>query len=534
MILLLFVTGACQEDAIDTTGAIYGKVTDSESGEVLQDVTITLTPGGLSRTTGSEGTYEFIELESQQYQVQAQKDGYVTNSKSVRVLVGQAASGDMRLTPEKRNAEISLTPSSLNFGNTQEEMSVTITNNGNTETEWTLELGSSNWLTANPKAGRIGSKKTQSVVFAVDRDKLGEAKSVVVNLSAFGNSYPISISCSPNNAKTPQMSVSPTTLDFGSVSQEQNLEIKNTGEADLNWTIKGISSDCISVSESEGTIAPAGKKIVRVKLDRSKMEGDLNATFVISDGTKEESVTITAVKGVPITGTTIPEGMYVYYKFDNDFNDATENAVHGFGLNTPSFVTGVDADSKAVKFNRTNNSSFVVPKPIIDSRDMTICFWGKDFGDGNIFYMLSNNGNQPMFTLSMKEGTLKFVVTRYDNGYCYAETGNFMHPTLTDGRWHHIALTSDFNKTTFATITTNLYIDGQLVDVVTEGANPFTEADGDGRSYGSGIKFIMGGSVKLSSSNILNGTNMVIDNFRVYDTRRLSADEIKYIYDAKQ
>lgn len=536
IMLLLIIVGACTSSEEDTTGSIYGKVTDNKSGEVLQGVTITLTPGGLSRTTGSDGTYEFLDLEAQQYQVQAQKTGYVTDTKSVNVLVGQAASGDMRLTPEKKDAEITITPSSLNFGTTQEEMSVTITNNGNTETEWTLELGNNSWLSANPKAGRIGSNKTQSIVFSVNRDKLGESKSVVVNLSASGNSFPISISCAPKDGKKPEMSVSPTTLDFGDTAQEQTLEIKNTGEADLNWKIESITSDCITVSESEGTVAPAGNKMVQVKLNRSKMTGDLNTSFIVSDGTKEEKVTVTAtVKGgSSTTETTVPEGMYVYYKFDDDFNDTTENAVHGFGSNSPTFVEGVAADSKAVKFNRTNNSSFVVAKPIIDSRDMTISFWGKDFGDGNIFYMVSSHGNEPMFTLSMKDGSLKFIVTLYNNGYQYAKTGTFMHPTLTDGKWHHVALTSDFNKTTYAVITTNLYVDGQLVDVVTEDANPFTEGETASNSYSSGTKFIMGGSVKLSNSNTLNGTNMAVDNFRVYDTRRLSAAEIKSIYDAKQ
>ncbi len=628
--LLLSSCWSCTEDAEDMTGSIYGKVTDSQSGEVLQGVTITLTPGGVARTTGSDGTYEFLDLEAQQYQVQAQKAGYVTNTKSVNVLVGQAASGDMRLMPEKKDAEITITPSSLNFGTTQEEMSVTITNNGNTETEWTLELGNNSWLSANPKAGRISSNKTQSIIFSVNRDKLGESKSVVVNLSAFGNSYPISVSCSPKDGKKPEMSVSPTTLDFGGTTQEQTLEIKNTGEANLNWKIEGITSDCITVSESEGTVVPAGNKVVQVKLDRSKMTGDLNTSFIVSDGTKEEAITVkavkakavlsispealnfgeeqtelrlsigntgsaelnwsitnvsdeclsvsttsgkvpaqgssevtvklnrstmpqtlnatitvsdgtqeekvavTAVKGSDTAGTVIPEGMYVYYKFDDDFNDATENAVHGFGSNSPAFIEGVAAGSKAVKFNRTDNSSFVVAKPIIDSRDMTISFWGKDFSDGNIFYMVSSHQNQSMFTLSMKDGALKFVVTLYNNGYQYAKTGTFTHPTLTDSKWHHIALTSDFNETTYSTITTNLYVDGQLVDVVTEDANVFTEGETSSNSYGSGVKFVMGGSIKLSNSNTLNGTNMAVDNFRVYDTRRLSATEIKSIYDAKQ
>lgn len=335
-----------------------------------------------------------------------------------------------------------------------------------------------------------------------------------------------------------ERAVSPTTLDFGDAAQEQTLEIKNTGDANLNWKIGNITADCITVSESEGIISPTGNKVIQVKLDRSKMTGDLNTSFIVSDGTKEEKITVTAVKEKSSEGTTTdiiaPEGMYVYYKFDDNFNDVTENAVHGFGSNSPAFVEGVVAGSKAVKFNRTNNSSFVVAKPIIDSREMTISFWGKDFSDGNIFYMVSSHQNGPMFTLSMKEGALKFVVTLYNNGYQYAKTGTFMHPTLTDSKWHHIALTSDFNKTTYATITTNLYVDGQLIDVVTENANPFTEAETASNSYGSGIKFVMGGSVKLSSSNTLNGTNMAVDNFRVYDTRQLSATEIKSIYDARQ
>lgn len=116
--LLLLAIGACTSSEEEIIGSIYGKVTDSKNGKVLQGVTITLIPGGLSRTTGSDGTYEFLDLEAKQYQVQAQKMGYVTDTKSVNVLVGQAASGDMRLTPEKKDAEITITPSSLNFGTT--------------------------------------------------------------------------------------------------------------------------------------------------------------------------------------------------------------------------------------------------------------------------------------------------------------------------------------------------------------------------------------------------------------------------------
>ena len=138
-----------------------------------------------------------------------------------------------------------------------------------------------------------------------------------------------------------------------------------------------------------------------------------------------------------------------------------------------------------------------------------------------------------MFTLSMSGGALKFVVTRYNNQYQYDETGSFMHPNLSDGKWHHIALTSDFHKTTYSTITTNLYVDGQAVDVTTEDANIFTEGETSSNSYGSGTKFVMGGEIDLYFSK-LNATNMSVDNFRVYDTRKLSAEEIRQIYEAEK
>lgn len=63
----------------------------------------------------------------------------------------------------------------------------------------------------------------------------------------------------------------------------------------------------------------------------------------------------------------------------------TENAINGFGNNSPSFVEGITEGSQAVKFSLTDNSSFIVPKAITDSRTLTVSFWGKDFSDGNIF-----------------------------------------------------------------------------------------------------------------------------------------------------
>lgn len=726
-VLLAALIISCTEEERDYTGSIQGIVTESGTTTPLSGVQVNVVNLGISTTTGSDGQFNFNNIDADNYQLQFKKNGYVTNMRSVNVRAGETARCDMQLEPEQKEADIEIEPSILNFGTTQDELSVTITNHGNAATEWSLNLGDNPWLSASPASGNIAAGKTQSIVFSVNRDKLSETENIKVSLAAFGNSYTISISCAPKSAKS-EMTVTPTTVDFGETSQEKTITIKNTGNAALNWHISSITEECITVSEMEGTIESEGSKVVKILLDRSKQTKDLNTsfiisdgikeqtitvkalkvedkaemkveptlldfgyesselpltisntgnaelkytvsgfsvsyitvsstegtvvaggnqvlqvklnresmpetvntTFIISDGTKQESVTVKAtkavakmsvsplsldfgeeateqtftisnvgtaelawnitvpegmglkvsnvsgvtapsgskqitvtldrsvmpetlntaievsdgthkesiavkaVKGSDIAGTVITQGLYTYYKFDGNFEDATENGIDGFGTGSPSFVEGVTPEGKAVKFSKMDNSTFVVSKPIVDSREMTFCFWGKDFEDGHIFHLNSSIQNDPMFSFSMDNGSLKFLVTRYANNYQYKSSPSFVHPTLTDGKWHHIAVISDFNVTTYATITTTLYVDGMEVYTLTEDANPFSENGGSQSSYSTGTSFTMGGSLKMYNGATLPATNMSVDNFRVYDTRKLTASEIKEIYNAKQ
>lgn len=629
LILGALSLSSCTEEEEITQGDIVGVVTDAINGtQPLSGVQVSILPNGTSTNTGSDGKFSFPQLEAGEYKIQFIKEGYETNTKSVTVVPGQVTNADIQLTAVKQDALIQITPSTLNFGTTQTELSVKIQNNGNTSTDWNLDLGSHTWLKANPAAGQIEAGKQQSIIFTVDRDKITEVQTVIIKLSAFGNSFPINVSCAPKNAQS-YMSVEPEILDFGNDLQELPLTIKNAGTTSLNWTIADPTESAITLSENSGSIPSQGSKVVKVFLNRSNGAVNINTTLILSDGIKEQTVQIVSgtesqtgimkiepesldfgkdldeisftisnigkselhwnageikenclsvtpmegklaagesqtvkvvldrnkmkeelntvltisdentQKNISITAQkdssslVVGQGLYAYYKFDGNFNDATENALNGFGNNSPSFVEGLTEGSQAVKFSLSNNSSFIVPKPITDSRTLTVSFWGKDFSDGNIFYLVSSHDNASMFTFTMNQGSLKFVTTRYNNYYKYNDETAFTHPTITDGKWHHIALVSDFNNLEYATTTTSLYVDGVLVDTVTAYANPFEEGTPSQASYGTGIKFIMGGNVTIGRKTI-NGTNMSVDNFRVYNTRCLSANEIKKIYDARQ
>ena len=109
LLLLLcvgFLCTACPPDPVEP-GSVNGKVTDSRTGEPLQGVTVSISPGELrSRTTGSDGYYEFTNLSNGNYTVQGVKENYRTNTKSVVVFTGQNTPCDFQLTPSAARLEV--------------------------------------------------------------------------------------------------------------------------------------------------------------------------------------------------------------------------------------------------------------------------------------------------------------------------------------------------------------------------------------------------------------------------------------------
>ncbi len=538
LLIIFAVASSCTKEEEVYTGSIQGIVTVSGTNNPLSGVQVSIVNTGTSTTTGSDGQFMFTNLEAKSYRLQFTKDGYNTNTRSVTVIAGESANCDTQLTPESQDAEISISPSTLNFGTTQDQLTVTISNNGNAATEWSLDLANNNWLSASPMSGNIQSGKTQSIIFSVDRSLLSEPKSAKVNLSAFGNSYTISVSCAPRNAQS-EMTVTPTTLNFGGTLSEQSLTIQNTGDATLTWNISGITESCIVPSATSGTVEAGGSKVIKVTLDRTALTTDLNTSFVISDGIKEQIINVTASTDptddpnnpdnpggdTDPSGTVVTSGLYTYYKFDGDFTDS-QNGIDGYGTNSPEFVEGVDGVGQAIKFSRTDESAFVVGQSIMNGTEMSVSFWGKDFADGHIFHTVSSTHNDPMIILGMVDGKLRFGHDRW----VYPDNTSLTHTNLNDGQWHHIVLNLICNYGSSGSSTTaTLYVDGMAMGTVT----------GSARSddyMGTGTMFMMGGSCALNMLMLekLNATNMTIDNFRVYDTRRLTAQEVKEIYNAKQ
>lgn len=99
--MLLCITTSCSDDLVDydVFGSISGTVIDLDSGNPIQQATVTLSPSGYNTYTGYDGTFEFVDLDARQYTVTVQKTGYITNRKTVTTIAG--GNVDISLTLQK-------------------------------------------------------------------------------------------------------------------------------------------------------------------------------------------------------------------------------------------------------------------------------------------------------------------------------------------------------------------------------------------------------------------------------------------------
>ena len=96
--LLAGIWQACdKKEELITTGGIYGTVLDKTTGEPIRNAEITLSPSSKTTVVGSNGTFEFVNIEAGQYTVGVEADGYEYNSKTVTVIAGENTACDFHL-----------------------------------------------------------------------------------------------------------------------------------------------------------------------------------------------------------------------------------------------------------------------------------------------------------------------------------------------------------------------------------------------------------------------------------------------------
>lgn len=637
LVCLILTLGGCAKDEVDTTGTIFGKVTETTTGEPVSAATVTITPGGKSTTTGSNGIFEFQDMTPGQYELQVTKKDFTTNTKRISVLAGESASGDIALTPVVQNAKLELSVSSLNFGKTNSSLSFDIKNMGNAKQNWNISgLEKVDWLEVTPTSGSLEAGKSNAVKVNLLRDKLKETSETNLLINADKESVALKVTAEAES-KASKIELNTKTLNFGKEYSSLTFEIKNTGNSGVaNWTIGGVDVNWITVSPKSGSTEMGKASAVKVEVDRTKVKGTMTThvlvnadgeslpvtinveeapqrilavnperldvginaqgsfsiysyngktdynlnvrkgdawlklaktggtvtSYVENDPTTIEKVNFTiertglaagqysaevvvltdlGEKLVTITmevekGTVsdvVTNGLFAFYTFEGNANDLADSGLKASEINSPTYVTNDMNGTKAIRFNKTDKSYLNIPDGMIDGRKTSISFWVKGLSEGHIFHVVKGTSNyqrKQSFCLSVEDGKMKFVAGSYYNYFAPNKVASFDHTSLSSDKWYMITLTSDFNETTYAKVTTKLYIDGEYVDTVKEDCNPFDQTSETTGDYGYGVRFQLGGALEYNGTEKRNSLTMNIDNLRIYDTRMLSASEVKQIY----
>ena len=88
LVVILTTFVSCDTVTYDTFGSITGTVVEMSTGDVIKGALVTLSPTGKNTYTGSDGFFEFQDLEAKQYTLTVQATGYTTDSKIVTIVAG--------------------------------------------------------------------------------------------------------------------------------------------------------------------------------------------------------------------------------------------------------------------------------------------------------------------------------------------------------------------------------------------------------------------------------------------------------------
>ncbi|MBR1849831.1 MAG: carboxypeptidase regulatory-like domain-containing protein [Bacteroidales bacterium] len=96
--LIVLGLASCNRNEYDMYTTVAGSVVEASSSNPVSGATVTISPSGKSSVTGSNGNFEFTNMDAQQYTITAQKDGYTANRTQVTGVAGETVTITIPLT----------------------------------------------------------------------------------------------------------------------------------------------------------------------------------------------------------------------------------------------------------------------------------------------------------------------------------------------------------------------------------------------------------------------------------------------------
>lgn len=522
---MIFLLHSCgKSDAVDNSGTISGFVTDiTNANAPIAGATVTLSSKGLSQTTGSDGRYQFSDVDPGSYTLQAIANHYQPTTKQVTVGVNQNVTCDFQLSAGAVSVDIS--PVTLNFGTSAEQLSFTIANNSTGTLNYNIS-NIPNFVQVSPSTGSVAARGKQAVtVSVINRASITAPRNGQMMVNIGSDSYTISISVEPYQPETVSVDINPTTLSFDKNTDQLKFTMASNYSRDLDYTISS-NLDILTVTPTSGTLTARGQTEVSVTVnDRKNVTTDRNGTITIGMGGNTYVVNVSVAKYeedvTPPAPISTNRGLLAFYSFDgNNADDMTGNKYHGV-VNGGSFITDTpNGKGKALSL-KAKEFVNIAYNPLADKTAQTVSMWIKDFNVGTLL-KLQNNQNVYTPTFFISENMKLACYYNYTkSSVCEASTNMNSYQ---DGQWTMVTLV--VSKTGLngngATGTMTFYVNGRRIDSV-EKVSVSTK----------GTAMSIGGLIMYGSQELYWNSAFKVDNVRIHGVA-LTDDEVAAIYEAEK
>ncbi|WP_346696685.1 carboxypeptidase-like regulatory domain-containing protein [Barnesiella viscericola] len=99
VMLLMYLCQSCANEDYNFFSVIHGRIVDEITGQPIENAHITLSPIIRSTVSDYNGQYSFDELDSGEYMIIVQKEGYYSNRQVANAISGESVVSDIFLKP---------------------------------------------------------------------------------------------------------------------------------------------------------------------------------------------------------------------------------------------------------------------------------------------------------------------------------------------------------------------------------------------------------------------------------------------------
>jgi len=179
LLAISLTVGGCKKKEEKTEVSISGTVIDKSTGEPIPVVNIKISPGENSTVTGSDGFFQFDNIENGDYTLTASKEGYKDVSVSVTVS-GSNVKKDITL--QREAAIVNVDRDELDFGSETSvtQLSFSIVNSSREDLAWSITTDCEWIASITPNSGTLQFGKTQPIQVTINRGALTEGNNTTV------------------------------------------------------------------------------------------------------------------------------------------------------------------------------------------------------------------------------------------------------------------------------------------------------------------------------------------------------------------